>query len=322
MVKNTLTELNDKPLITDMIISTENTIMDVVESVNELQNFNVPPLGMIVRSKLLRDGALIKYTENPAVIQSIINRAQMNLLKDPLKGYDFIQSMANGVIQCSPELIRLVRDPNVKLGDIIGAWDTDLREDLVRECLNQLINMGDSEYVINAVFLGHESLKDFMTTGALWLAIKGPNCDNEGYDYNVPTNFGVSLLASRGDYFFYPGAKEELINIYDDALNKAVDMVCNDYICQLTDFQTAIMYYIYSDVSNVFAEYGDKNNYLGIDHITARLAERVTTVVSDAIIQCFWDNLEYLTNASRNGVTAVETILERIIVTYLECAMM
>lgn len=315
-----------RPLISDMIESTESVISEAIRDLNSWESGNNPTLDVLVRSKLLNDRALPKYVDNPAVIQSIINTAQLNILKDPLRGYDLIQSMIYGVVQYNPTLLESIRYSNGELGNIIGGWNTDLREDLVRECLNQLMEMGDTEYVVNRVLLGQEnSVKDILTTGALWLALKGPiTGDTEELHYSCerPDNIPVSLLASRSEYFFYPGAKEDLIEVYDKALSKAVNMICSEDVSLLCDLRTAIMYYIYQDVTAVFNDYGDVNNMLGIDQVTADLAEKISYRVSDAVVQCIWDNLEFLINSSRGTGNATEKMLERILILYIECAMM
>lgn len=306
---------------TDMIDTTSDVISGVVQDVSNLKGFDLPPLDVIVRSKLYSMGVMSKYL-NPVTLQEIIIKAQRRLLKDPLKSYDLISVMSYNPIIYDPYITYVVNS-DTPISDILGSWDTDLRLDLVQECMNQLIAYEDPEYVVNRVFSGSH-VKNVFTSSALWFALKGNqsgDLESESrYDYSEVQYAGISLLANRYGYFFYPGANEDLIAIYEKGLAKAVDILSSEEISQVSDFRACIMYYIYGDVASVFEEYGDNTNYLGIDQIVADLSDRIVDRMSDAMIQCLWDNMEFLVTNSRSN-NDMNILLEKVVKAYINLAM-
>lgn len=312
--------------VNNLVGVTADFIYNITHNMSKYDYMELPPLDSLLRAKLYEAGILAKYT-NPIVIQELLINAQRSILKNPLSSYDYITNMVNGgPIIHDPVIIGLIHDRSKCLDDWIGAWNSDLRLPLVEECMDHLIQMNDSDFIMNNVFC-NTSMCEIINSSAIWLAIKGGQTgDLESFTHEDRidmTRLSIGMLIKRSDYFFYPGAKDDLVEIYDKGLTKAVEMITTNDLSSVSDFRTTMMYYLYGDVAGLFDEYGDRDNYLGIDRITVDLSERIVDKVVDAMIQCIWDNLETLVQSSfsHESNPYIRRMLENIVRTYLGCMM-
>lgn len=302
----------------DMIQVAENIITDITDSVSKLQRFDLPDVNYMIRSTLHSEGVLSKYSDNPLVIQELMMLAQRRLLKDPVHSYNIINAIPYEFIIHDPYIDQLIRDPNTPLESWLGAYNDNPTE-LVKEALFNLSEYAEYDVIMNRVFCGisHE----IFTPTAIWLALKGGSIeDSDGLSAEYGTDLGIQILANRGDYFYYPGAEEELMMIVDAGLTKAIEMITTK-LENITDLRNLMMYSLYSDVASVFSIYGDRSNTLGIDQVTVDLAERIVYRVTDAVITSVWDNVDYLVE-NKNTNSSISTLLDRIVRLYLELSIL
>lgn len=298
------------PITNDAIEIARDTINEITERVNTMSVEAIIDIPSTIRVRLMETDVLGKYANNILALQEIILAAQRRIFENPSEGLNLFYALDCGIIMYDPIIAERVR-----YGDIswFGAYRVSKGE-VLSACLEHIMQIGDYNMLLNRVFSG--LTQSIFTSSALWYALKGGNNNDDNLQIDTNINLTVNLLANRSDYFYYPGAEEELTATYDNLLSKAVNIVTND-MRQVQDLFTTLSLAVIPDVTSIFSVYGDRNNTMGIDRVAVELAENVSYRITDALVQCVWDNLDYLV-ANEGNLPETRLLFDRIVKLYLE----